>query len=178
MAIKIDAAHAPYIWATARIGLGLIFLWAFVDKLFGLGFSTCRDEVTGNIDVLCEKSWLQGGSPTSGFLHFATKGPFANYYQNLSGINLIDWLFMIGLLLIGLSLIFGVAMKVATISGVVLMLILYLAIIPPENNPMLDDHVIYAILLIGILSVNNEQKWGLRAWWIKQSPVNRWPILE
>jgi thiosulfate dehydrogenase [quinone] large subunit len=44
----------------ARIGLGWTFLWAFADKLWGLGFST-----------LPEKSWLAGASPTTGFLKFA-----------------------------------------------------------------------------------------------------------
>ena len=31
---------ARYAWFAARIGMGFIFLWAFVDKLFGLGYAT------------------------------------------------------------------------------------------------------------------------------------------
>jgi len=44
-----------YAVAAMRILLGIIFLWAFVDKLFGLGFATSS-----------AKSWLGGASPTSG----------------------------------------------------------------------------------------------------------------
>ena len=44
---KSGSAAAPlkalYALALARISLGLIFLWAFFDKLWGLGFATCRD---------------------------------------------------------------------------------------------------------------------------------------
>ncbi|MBI2577711.1 MAG: hypothetical protein HYV77_02605, partial [Candidatus Wildermuthbacteria bacterium] len=40
-----------------RISIGWIFFWAFIDKLWGLGFATAA----GN-------SWLNGGSPTTTFL--------------------------------------------------------------------------------------------------------------
>ncbi len=76
-----------YIWALLRVGMGWIFLWAFLDKTFGLGFST-----------LPEKNWILGNSPTYGFLKFATIGPFANFYQEIAGNQIIDWIFMLGLL--------------------------------------------------------------------------------
>ena len=40
-----------------RFAMGFIFLWAFFDKVFGLGFATTAD-----------KAWIRGGSPTTGFL--------------------------------------------------------------------------------------------------------------
>ncbi len=46
-----------YAWGVARIALGWIFLWAFLDKLFGWTFATPAG-----------KGWLEGGSPTKGFL--------------------------------------------------------------------------------------------------------------
>ncbi|MEK6968627.1 MAG: hypothetical protein AABX51_08445, partial [Nanoarchaeota archaeon] len=61
-------------WGVLRISLGLVFFWAFIDKLFGLGFATTP-----------EKSWLAGGSPTAGFLAGATKGPFKAIFAGLSG---------------------------------------------------------------------------------------------
>ena len=56
---------APYVWAITRISLGLIFLWAFLDKAFGLGRATPA-----------ENAWIDGGSPTAGFLSNAPTGPF------------------------------------------------------------------------------------------------------
>ena len=42
-----------YVWAIARISLGWIFLWAFLDKTFGWGFATPAN-----------RAWIAGGSPT------------------------------------------------------------------------------------------------------------------
>jgi thiosulfate dehydrogenase [quinone] large subunit len=39
-----------------RLSLGFVFLWAFLDKLFGLAYSTAPG-----------RSWLEGVSPTKGF---------------------------------------------------------------------------------------------------------------
>ncbi|MEV4328407.1 hypothetical protein AB0J37_39725, partial [Microbispora rosea] len=32
------AGPVRYVWAAARIAVGWVFLWAFLDKLFGWGF--------------------------------------------------------------------------------------------------------------------------------------------
>ena len=91
-----------YIWSALRIGLGIIFLWGFFDKLFGLGFNTPPDQ-----------SWLAGSSPTFGYLNFATYGPFAGLMKGMAGNPVVDLLYMAGLLLIGLSLILGIGVVVA-----------------------------------------------------------------
>ena len=44
--------------AVLRLATGFIFLWAFLDKTFGLGFSTPA-----------ERAWLNGGTPAQGFLN-------------------------------------------------------------------------------------------------------------
>ena len=174
---KLEAKSA-YIWAVARISLGFTFLWAFMDKLFGLGFATCHDAKTNTVEVLCQKAWLEGGSPTMGFLKFGTKGPLADFYQGLAGNTFIDVLFMAGLLLIGVALIAGIGMRLAAFSGGLLLIMMWSAALWPENNPFMDEHIIYAVVLFGLLSVNKNQVWGLRDWWVKQPIVKRLPILE
>lgn len=169
---------SPYFWAMARITLGLTFLWAFFDKLLGLGFATCRDAKTDTVVMLCEKAWVNGGSPTTGFLKFAAKGPLAPFYQSLAGNVFIDVLFMAGLLLIGFALVAGIGMRLATVSGILLLMMMWSSLLLPENNPLIDEHIIYSILLLGLLAANKRQVWGLRNWWIKQPLVKRLPILE
>lgn len=164
--------------ALARISLGLIFLWAFFDKLFGLGFATCRDAQTDVVTNMCDKAWVNGGSPTEGFLNFATKGPLEGFYQGLAGNGFVDLLFMGGLLLLGIALVFGIGMRLATVGGALLMLMMWSAALPPENNPLLDDHIVYALLLVSLLYTNDQQRLGLRSWWVKQPLVKRLPILE
>ncbi len=167
-----------YVWGVLRLSLGAIFLWAFFDKLFGLGFATCRDAMTDKVDVMCDAAWLNGGSPTSGFLEFGTKGQFAETYQSLAGNAFIDWLFMLGLLGIGFALVFGIGVRIAAVAGSLLLAMMYTAVIWPEHHPVLDDHVIYIVVLVGIYMVNKNQKLGFGQTWQKTKLVKKCPWLE
>lgn len=158
------------LWAVTRISIGWIFLWAFIDKLFGLGFATCK-----GVGVMCEKAWLAGGSPTTGFLSRAD-GIFGGFFKSLAGLGLVDWLFMIGLLGIGLALILGIGLRVAAWSGAALLVLMWLAELPLANNPIVDDHLIYSMVLFLIAWLNVGEMYGLGKWW-KSKPFvqkNRW----
>jgi thiosulfate dehydrogenase [quinone] large subunit len=112
-----------YIVAALRLSLGWVFLWAFLDKLFGLGHETAS-----------KAAWINGGSPTNGFLSHATAGPFADTYHNIAGQGWADWLFMIGLAGIGTALIAGVAMRIAAASGALLLVLMWTAVLPPRTT--------------------------------------------
>src|SRR3989338_5714835 len=110
-----------------RYSIGFIFLWAFLDKLFGLGFAT-----------VAEKSWINGGSPTAGFLSHAVKGPFIEFFHGLAGVAVVDWLFMAGLLFVGVTLFFRRTIFWGSIVGIMMLLLMYLALLLPDNNPIID----------------------------------------
>lgn len=156
-----------YFWALLRLGIGWIFFWAFIDKLFGLGFATQP-----------EKAWIHGGSPTLGFLTYATKGPFAGFYQSLAGSTIVDWLFMLGLLFIGLALLLGVGVRIAAYSGTLMFLLMYTAVLLPENNPLIDDHIVYSLVLMGLSFVKSGRYLGLGKWWSKTRIVRKHPFLK
>ena len=158
---------APYVWAITRISLGWVFLWAFLDKTFGLGRGTPA-----------ENAWIDGGSPTNGFLANAPTGPFEDFYKDLAGAAWADWLFMIGLLAIGVALILGIGMRIAAIAGALLLVLMWTAVLPPENNPFMDDHLIYAMVLIGLAAVNAGDTWGLGKQWATTGLVRSYPILR
>jgi thiosulfate dehydrogenase [quinone] large subunit len=136
------------IWALVRIALGLIFLWAFFDKVFGLGYAT---KSAG--------AWLNGGSPTTGFLSHAT-GPFASFFQSLAGSPIIDWLFMLALLALGLGLTLDIGRKLYGWGGALLMLLMWAAALPVENHPFIDQHIIYALVFIGFATTKCGVDWG------------------
>lgn len=140
--------------AAVRIALGWTFLWPFLDKLFGLGFATAR-----------ENAWLAGGSPTYGFLSFATAGPLAPLYQSLAGKPVIDALFMFGLFGLGTALLLGIGMRIAAVAGPLLMLLMWSAHLPPENNPLIDQHVVYGLLIPILAAADIGKVWGLGRWW-------------
>src|SRR4051812_21082812 len=128
-----------YVWALARLSLGFVFIWAFVDKLFGLGHETTA-----------KQAWIHGGHPTMGFLKFSAAGPFKGFYHSIAGTAGADWLFMLGLAGIGAALILGVGMRLAAVAGTVMLVMMWSVVLPPENNVFMDDHLIYALLLIGL----------------------------
>jgi thiosulfate dehydrogenase (quinone) large subunit len=151
----------------ARISLGWVFLWAFLDKAFGLGYATASKD-----------AWIDGGSPTFGFLSFGAAGPFKGVYNSIAGDAWADWLFMAGLLAIGLALVLGVFMNLAAGAGALLLLLMWTAVLPPENNPFMDDHVIYALTL-GLLASLGAGRWiGLGRTWERTRLVQKSPILR
>jgi len=83
---------ARIVFATLRIVMGFTFFWAFVDKLFGLGYATPS-----------ERSWINGGSPTKGFLANSADGPFAGFYKAIAGSGWDTWLSLIGLAGVGIA---------------------------------------------------------------------------
>lgn len=156
---------ARYVAAATRISIGWVFLWAFLDKALALGFSTGRDAATGVVDRFGDAAWINGGSPTEGFLTFGTKGPLAEFYQSFAGASWANWLFMVGLAGIGIALIAGVAMRIAAVSGATMLVFMWSAALPPENNPFMDDHIVYALVLVGLALIGAGKTLGLGARW-------------
>ncbi len=134
------------ILVTLRLTMSFIFLWAFFDKLFGLGFATTT-----------AKAWINGGSPTAGFLTFGVKGPLSDIFHSLAGLVVVDWLFMIGLLFIGLTLLINRYVFWGAISGIIMMFLMWLSLLLPENNPFVDEHVVYALVL-ALLALGDKGK--------------------
>jgi thiosulfate dehydrogenase [quinone] large subunit len=167
-----------YTVAALRISLGWVFLWAFLDKTFALGFGTGRNAETGVVDRFGDAAWINGGSPTNGFLKFGTDGPLADFYQSFAGAAWADWLFMIGLLGIGLALVLGIGMRVATVSAVALLLMMWSAALPPENNPFMDDHIIYALVAVALFFAGAGKTFGFGTAWERLGFVQRYSFLK
>lgn len=156
---------ARYVWAVTRLSLSFVFLWAFVDKLFGLGKATES-----------ANSWVSGGSPTTGFLS-GVAGPFAGIFNRLAGAAWADWLFMTALLAIGVALGLGIGMRIAAISGGVLLGFMWAASLPIANNPVIDDHLVYALVLGGLALSHAGDTLGFGRWWGQVAAVKRFPAL-
>ena len=146
--------------AVTRISIGFIFLWAFLDKVFGLGFATTS-----------AKAWINGGNPTQGFLGSA-KGPFSGFFHAIAGTGVANVAFMGGLLAIGTALILGIGMRLAAASGALLTVMMWAAVLPPTSNPFMDDHLVYAVVLVVLAVLRAGDVAGLGAEW-RQLPVVR-----
>ncbi|MFC0675482.1 hypothetical protein [Brachybacterium hainanense] len=164
------SASASQLWGhrllgVVRILLGFTFLWAFLDKMLGLGFSTPA-----------ERSVLHGGSPTTGYLggSIESGNPFAGVWEALIAINPVtDVLFLAGLLGIGLALLLGIGMRIATVSGAAMYLFMYLASFPMTTNPLYDDHLVMAVLLGAMLLLGAGDHLGFGRPWARLVRGNR-----
>jgi thiosulfate dehydrogenase (quinone) large subunit len=186
---RLEPVHTPglqRVFGILRMLLGFTFLWAFLDKAFALGFATGRAD-DGTIDFFGNAAWIHGHSPTVGVIAYALKGPFADTIRTVTGYQMtaagphvsawVDWVFMASLLLIGLGLITGVMTRLAAFGGIAWLAVFYLATaIWPENNPFVDEHVIFAVVLVGLVLANAGRYWGLGKIWQRVSWVEhrRW----
>lgn len=162
-----------------RIAMGFLFLWPFLDKMFGLGFATTP-----------ENSWLSGASPTKGFLQFYgvnQNSPFAFLFSDALGnmYQLVDIVYMAMLLFAGVGLMTGIFVRLSSLSTIIFMASIYLSawiINPAEGvavfNPLIDDHIIYIIILALFLIIPVGNYLGLGKKWSSLSFVEKYPILK
>jgi len=163
----VTTTAARYVFAGVRIALGWVFLWAFLDKMFGLGHGTAS-----------KAAWINGGNPTQGFLKFGAAGPFKGFYHSIAGATWTNWLFMLALLGIGVALIAGIAIRPAAAAATVLLVMMFTVVLPPENNIFMDDHLIYAGTIIGLALINAGDTLGLGRRWARLPLVQRTPWLR
>lgn len=168
----VASAAARRILAVLRFATGFIFLWAFLDKTFGLGFSTTPD-----------RSWINGGSPTKGFLGSVDVGPFAGVAHAMAGTWWANWLFMLALLGVGVAVMAGIAMWPAAFAGALLVLMMWTAEFPlarftsagepsGSTNPLVDYHIVYGLTLLALAATSAGVTWGLSRYW------NRLPYIR
>ena len=142
-----------------RLATGFIFLWAFLDKTFGLGFSTP-----------VERAWIHGGTPSQGFLNSdSVVGPLKPFFASIAS-PLTDVLFMAGMLGIGLAVMLGIGLRISAIAGTAIMVLMYLAEWPftanaGSTNPLVDYHLIYAFALIAIAATAAGDTGGFGRQW-------------
>jgi thiosulfate dehydrogenase [quinone] large subunit len=157
-----------------RVVVGFEFLWAFLDKTFGFGYATPA-----------ARAWINGGSPTKGFLSNVAVGPLESTFHAWAGAAWADWLFMLGLLGIGIALIFGIGLRIAAVSGTLMMVMMWAAEWPLAKltsageptmsvNPIVDYHIIYALALIALAFTYAGHTWGLGKLWARLPFVHRY----
>ncbi|MEV1286078.1 hypothetical protein [Micromonospora sp. NPDC049679] len=163
---QAGSAPGQLLWALTRVMFGLAFLWTFFDKLFGL------DAPTPAVGA-----WRTGTSPTSGFLA-AVDGPFVDVFGKLVGRAWVDWAFMIALAVIGLGLLLGVGMIIAATTGTVLLVLTWMAALPLAGNPVFDERLLAALVLICITVSGAGLRYSLAPWWRRSAVVRTLPVLR
>ena len=109
-------------------------------------------------------------------------------FHGWAGAAWADWLFMLGLLGIGVALVAGVALRLAAVAGGVMMALMWVAEWPPAKhlsdgspsmspNPFADYHLVYAVVLTALAAAGAGAVWGLGGMWARLPFVRRNPWL-
>lgn len=165
--VAVPGATTARMLAVLRIATGFVFLWAFLDKLVGFGYATRP-----------AAAWVNGGSPTTGFLGHVNVGPFVAMFHGWAGAAWADWLFMLGLAGIGVAVPLGVALRISAVVGTAMLLLMWAAEWPlaqhtltrqpsGSTNPLVDYHVISALALIAVAATHAGDIWD----WAGGGPV-------
>ena len=117
--------------------------------------------------------YLKGAKMFTGFYQwFLTPGmlPVINFVN--------EW----GLTMLGLSLIFGVFVRLSSFLGVILMFLYYLPILdfpyPNSHAYIVDEHIIYMAVLLLFISFRAGRIWGLENWCSNLPICSRFPKLR
>ncbi len=142
-----------------RISLGWMFFYAGVSHLLDPKWSAA--------------GYLQGAKTLAGFYHWLLQPGI------LPIVNFINaW----GLTLLGVALILGIFVRLASILGAVLMLMYYLPILQfPYPNPhsyIVDEHIIYITALLFLAAVRAGRVWGLENWCSNLPICSKFPFVR
>lgn len=129
-----------------RLSLGFLMFYAGVTKVM-------------------DSSWSAAGY-IKGAKAFAS---FYNFLLNPSVLPIINFLNEWGLTLLGVSLIFGIFVRLSSVFGIILMILYYLPILKfpyvGEHSYLVDEHIIYSLVLALLFAFNAGKVFvGLDGW--------------
>ena len=141
-----------------RLSLGLLFLYAGLTKIADPAWSAA--------------GYLKGAkSFPELFAWFARPEilPVTNFLN--------EW----GLTLIGIALVLGVFVRLASLAGVLLMLLYYLPLpfpFPNAHSFVIDEHIVYIAALLVLASLRAGRFFGLEKWCTSLPICSRFPRLR
>ena len=98
--------------------------------------------------------------------------------ENIGWVNFLnEW----GLTLIGVSLILGLGVRLSSILGAILMLLYYFPVLEfpkVEHGFIVDDHLIYAVVLAFLATVRAGRYYGLDNWCANLPICRKYPRLH
>ncbi|USZ66968.1 DoxX family protein [Halorussus salilacus] len=110
--------------------------------------------------------------------------PAGNPFTGLWATLASDWLWLIdplnawGLTLVGFALLVGAFVRWSAFWGAVMMVFYWAASLPLENGIVIDDHIVYALLLFGLGAFGAGRILGVDEYLEETSVAKRYPTLR
>jgi thiosulfate dehydrogenase (quinone) large subunit len=110
-----------------------------------------------------------------------TFGAVYQWFASPANIGWVDFLNQWGLTLIGLALIFGIFVRLASVAGIVLMALYYFPVLDfPYAGPyslIVDDHILIMLVLVYLIAARAGMYWGLEGI-LARSPFGSNPLFN
>ena len=138
-----------------RIGTGWMMFYAGMTKVLNPAWSAA--------------GYLTNAATFTGFYAWLASPallPFINFMN--------EW----GLTLLGISLILGIGVRLSSVLGAALMLLYYFPVLEfpyLEHSYLVDEHIIYALVLILFAAFRAGRVWGLENWCSRLPMCRRFP---
>lgn len=141
MCIALLERHEKKILALLRVALGWLFFYAGFTKVINPAWSA--------------KGYLLGAKTFSGFYAWLASDGV---------LPIVDFINQWGLTLLGLSLILGVAVRLSSMLGALMMLLYWFPVLDfprVDHGYLVDDHVVYALVLMYFAAIGAGRYYGL-----------------
>lgn len=142
-----------------RISIGWLMFYAGLTKILDPAWSAA--------------GYLAGAKTFAGFYQWFSQPAFLPF------INFVnEW----GLTLLGVSLLLGIFVRLSSVLGAALMLLYYFPVLEfpyiGTHSFIVDEHVIYALVLVYFAAVRAGRAWGLEKWCSGLPVCSKFPKLR
>jgi thiosulfate dehydrogenase [quinone] large subunit len=160
--------------AFGRIVIGIIFLWAGLEKAMGVGLGTWNADGFLQFGTSGTLAWpFVSGEPAEGEVFNPTHDFWASVPGTAFG-DTIAWLVPLGQMGIGIGLILGLLTRFSAAMGTLMMLFFFVAAWDFEFG-IVNQHLTYAVVTFGLAVVGAGNYFGLdRTVGQQVSPGLRW----
>ena len=145
--------------AILRITVGIVFLWAGLEKAIGAGLGTWTADGFLQFGTAGTLGWpFVSGEVAEGTVFNPTQA----FWAGLAGSTLISWLVPLGQIGIGVGLILGLFTRFAAAMGTLMMLFFFVAAWEFEFG-IVNQHLTYAIITAFLGYIGAGYYYGLDA---------------
>ena len=160
--------------AFGRIVIGIIFLWAGLEKAIGVGLGTWNADGFLQFATTGSLGWpFVSGEPAEGQVF----NPTHDFWASVPGTpfgDVIAWLVPLGQIGIGVGLILGLLTRFSAAMGTLMMLFFFVAAWDFAFG-IVNQHLTYAVVTFGLAVVGAGNYFGLdRTVGQSVSPGLRW----
>mgnify|MGYP001582088231 CR=1 FL=1 len=157
-----DRKHALAI-AFGRVVVGIIFLWAGLEKIIGEGLTTWSAAGFLKFGTSGTLGWpFVTGEIAEGTVFNPTHDFWVNLAGNEAAVTVINYLVIFGELGIGLALILGLLTRFSALMGTLMMLLFFVAAWDFAFG-IVNQHLTYAVVTLGLGVVGAGNYYGLDA---------------